>query len=128
MGKTFAARIPATAAALDPHIRLYVFNGKGDRSWGPFEKVAHVYGSGQREEVVERLVSCLTELVADMNECYEPMANLAADQCPEAKLTPALAQSKRLKMPLTLVGIDEIQRYLEHKDHGEKSSNCSLTW
>jgi S-DNA-T family DNA segregation ATPase FtsK/SpoIIIE len=79
MGKTFAARIPAAAAALDPHVRLYVFNGKGDRSWGPFEKVAHVYGSGQREEVVERLVSCLTELVADMNERYERMANLPAD-------------------------------------------------
>ena len=120
MGKTFSARLPAAAAALDPHTRLYVFNGKGDRAWAPFEEVAHVYGSGIREEVVERLVNSLTDLVADMNSRYERMNSLPAEQCPEAKLTPALAQSRRMNMPLTVVAIDEIQRYLEHPKHGEK--------
>ena len=119
MGKTFAARIPVAAAALDPHTRLYVFNGKGDRAWQPFEQVAHVYGSGVREEVVERLVNSLHELVADMNDRFERMSKLPADQCPEAKLTPALSRSRRLNMPLTVIAIDEVQRYLEHPKHGE---------
>ena len=79
-----------------------------------------MYGSGIREEVVERLVNSLTDLVADMNSRYERMNSLPAEQCPEAKLTPALAQSRRMNMPLTVVAIDEIQRYLEHPKHGEK--------
>lgn len=118
MGKTFSARIPAAAAALDPHVRLLVFNGKGDAAWRPFEQVAHVYGSGIRDDVVELLVASLRELVGDMNSRFERMSQLPTDACPDAKLTPALARNRRLKMPLTVVAMDEIQRYLEHEVHG----------
>jgi S-DNA-T family DNA segregation ATPase FtsK/SpoIIIE len=120
MGKTFSARIPAAAAALDPHVRLYVFNGKGDAAWRSFEQVAHVYGSGVRDEVVGLLVASLRELVADMNGRFERMATLPTDVCPDAKLTPALARNRRLDMPLTVLGMDEVQRYLEHPEHGEE--------
>ena len=119
MGKTFAARISAAAAALDPYVRMYVFNGKGDRSWQPFEQVAHVYGSGVRDEVVDLLVSSLHELVADMNDRNLRMSKLPADQVPEDKLTPALSRNRRLNMPLTGIWIDEVQRYLEHPEHGK---------
>jgi S-DNA-T family DNA segregation ATPase FtsK/SpoIIIE len=119
MGKTFAARISAAAAALDPYTRMYVFNGKGDRSWQPFEQVAHVYGSGVRDEVVELLASSLKELQADVNDRNERMSRLPADQVPEDKLTPALSRNKRLNMPVTGVWIDEVQRYLEHPVHGK---------
>jgi hypothetical protein len=37
----------------------------------------------------------------------------------QAKLTPAIARNKRLGTPLRLVCIDEVQRYLEHPDHGK---------
>lgn len=119
MGKTFSARLVVAAGALDPYVRLYVFNGKGDRSWLPFAKVAHRYGSGIRDEVVELLVSSLRELVADMNDRFERMSKLPADVCPEDKLTPALSRNRRMNMPLTVLSIDEIQRYLEHPEHGE---------
>jgi S-DNA-T family DNA segregation ATPase FtsK/SpoIIIE len=119
MGKTFAARLTAAAACLDPHVRMHVFNGKGDRSWQPFEKVAHVYGSGVRDEIVELLVASLRELVADMNGRNERMSALPADACPEDKLTPALSRNRRLNMPLTGMWIDEVQRYLEHPEHGK---------
>src|SRR5437660_6583089 len=62
MGKTYAARLAAAAAALDPHVRLYVFDGKGGKDWQPFEAVAHRYGSGIRRAVVEHLVQVLREL------------------------------------------------------------------
>ena len=118
MGKTYAARIPAAAAALDPHVRLYVFDGKGGKDWQPFEAVAHRYGSGVRTAVVERLVKDLRELVAEMNRRYEVMRKLPNDRCPEGKLTPALSRDKRLGMPLVLLCIDEVQRYLEHPEFG----------
>lgn len=118
MGKTFSARLPAAAAALDPHVRLLVFNGKGCTAWRPFTQVAHVYGSGVRDEVLELLVASLRELVEDMNARFERMSKLPTDACPDAKLTPALARNRRLNMPLTVVAIDEVQRYLEHPEHG----------
>ncbi len=59
----------------------------------------------------------LRELVADMNDRYERLRELPNDLCPEGKLTPGIARNKRLGMPLRLVCIDEIQRYLEHPEH-----------
>jgi DNA segregation ATPase FtsK/SpoIIIE, S-DNA-T family len=54
-----------------------------------------------------------------MNDRYERLRELPHDLCPEGKLTPAIARSKRLGMPLRLVCIDEVQRYLEHPEHGK---------
>jgi DNA segregation ATPase FtsK/SpoIIIE, S-DNA-T family len=119
MGKTFAARLPAAAAALDPWVQLFVFDGKGGKDYQPFELVCHRYGSGIRTAVVEHLVSVLRELVDDMNRRYERLRELPHDLCPEGKITPAIARNKRLGMPLRLLVIDEIQRYLEHSDHGK---------
>jgi S-DNA-T family DNA segregation ATPase FtsK/SpoIIIE len=118
MGKTYAARLAAAAATLDPHVQLYVFDGKGGKDWQPFEAVAHRYGSGIRRAVVEHLVQVLRELVAEMNRRYEVMRTLPHDRCPEAKLTPVLARDKRLGMPLVLLCIDEVQRYLEDAEFG----------
>src|SRR5947209_8776173 len=119
MGKTFAARLPAAAAALDAWVQLFIFDGKGGKDWQPFELVSHRYGSGVRAAVVEHLVHVLRELVEDMNDRYERLRELPNDLCPEGKLTPAIARSKRLGMPLRLVCIDEVQRYLEHPEHGK---------
>jgi DNA segregation ATPase FtsK/SpoIIIE, S-DNA-T family len=118
MGKTFSARLPCAAAALDPHVRLLIFNGKGCTAWRAFQQVAHAYGSGVRDEIMELLVASLTELVADMNARFDRMSQLPTEACPDAKLTPALARNRRLNMPLTVVAIDEVQRYLEHPEHG----------
>jgi DNA segregation ATPase FtsK/SpoIIIE, S-DNA-T family len=118
MGKTYAARLPAAAAALDPHARLLVWDGKGGTDWEPFAQVAHVYATGVRDTVVAHLAATLAALVADMNTRYERLRTLPRELCPEAKVTPAITRNKRLNMPLTLVAIDEVQRYLEHPDHG----------
>jgi len=119
MGKTFAARLPVAAAALDPHVRLYVWDGKGGRDWKAFREVAHRYGTGIRAAVVEHLVDTLQELVEEMNRRYEAFQELPDDLCPEGKLTPALARDRRRNMPLELVAIDEVHRYLEHDQHGK---------
>jgi DNA segregation ATPase FtsK/SpoIIIE, S-DNA-T family len=119
MGKTYTARIPAAAAALDPHARLLVWDGKGGTDWDPFGQVAHVYAAGVRDTVVAHLVDTLRELAADMNRRYERLRELPRHLCPEAKVTPAITRNRRLGMPLVLVAIDEVQRYLEHPEHGK---------
>jgi S-DNA-T family DNA segregation ATPase FtsK/SpoIIIE len=119
MGKTNAARIPAAAAALDPHTRLVVFDGKGGKDWKPFEQVAHFYASGVRATVVEALVSVLRDAVEDMDGRYERMAGLPDDICPESKVTPQITRRSGYGMPLTVICVDEVHRYLEHPEHGK---------
>jgi len=112
MGKTYAARLAAAAAALDPHVRLYVFDGKGGKDCAALRGVAHRYGSGIRRAVVEHLVGVLKELVAEMNRRYEVFRRPAARSLPrgqaDARPSPG---TRRLGMPLILLAIDEVQRY-----------------
>jgi S-DNA-T family DNA segregation ATPase FtsK/SpoIIIE len=124
MGKTNTARLPAAAAALDPHTRLVVFDGKGGKDWKPFEQVAHFYAAGVRQPVVEALVSVLEDALEDMNRRYERMAELPDDICPEGKVTPQITRRASYGMPLTVICIDEVHRYLEHPEHGK--TICAL--
>lgn len=119
-GKTFAARLAAAAAALDAHVQLFVFDGKGGTNLEAFEQVAHRFGCGIRKVVVEHLLRTLEEMVEDANNRYERLKTLPRDARPEGKVTPAITRSKKLKMPLRLLLIDEIHRYLEDEEHGER--------
>jgi S-DNA-T family DNA segregation ATPase FtsK/SpoIIIE len=122
-GKTFSARTIALAAALDPHVRLIVFDGKASPDWRAFTKVAHRIGFGivprNGVDPVEHLVSALMELKADVEDRYHRLSELPLHICPEGKLTPELSRDKKLNMPLTLVVVDEVQEYLQHPVHGK---------
>jgi hypothetical protein len=56
---------PIGAAALDPHVRIYVTDGKGGQDWEAWETVADRYASGAD---VEDLVRGLEELKAEMRK------------------------------------------------------------
>ncbi|WP_326561679.1 cell division protein FtsK [Micromonospora sp. NBC_01796] len=120
MGKTFAARLPVLAAALDPIVELHVYDGKGGQDWRAFERVAHRVGFGVRDEVVLSLVEDLRALVADMNRRYDTIATLPSDICPESKVTRGISERRSLKLWPVLVAIDEFQRYSGHPVHGEE--------
>ena len=126
MGKTFTARLPVLAAALDPHVRLYVYDMKGSPDWMPFRHVAHRFGVGDRPDPdtgvdpVERLLADMRELQAEVDHRYRTLRTLPAEVCPEGKLTEDLSRNRHLNMPLVLVVIDEVQRALEHKEHGDE--------
>lgn len=113
MGKTYAARIPATAAALDPFVRLIVFDGKGGKDWRPFELIAHRFGRGDDDAVCDRLMATLKEAAADVARRFGVLGDLDDDLCPESKVTPEITRNAALDMPLVLICIDEIQVYLE---------------
>jgi S-DNA-T family DNA segregation ATPase FtsK/SpoIIIE len=118
MGKTNAARIPAAAAALDPHTRLIIADGKGGKDFEPLAQCAHFYASGIRDVVVEAIVGVLRETVEDMNARFERMATMPDDVCPEGKVTPQMTRRPAYGMPLTVILVDEVQRYLDHPEHG----------
>ncbi|MBT2369487.1 cell division protein FtsK [Streptomyces sp. ISL-10] len=122
-GKTFSARTIALAAALDPHVRLIVFDGKASPDWRAFTKVAHRIGFGivprNGFDPVEHMVSALMELKADVEDRYHRLSELPLHICPEGKLTPEISRDKKLNMPLTLVVVDEVQEYLQHPVHGK---------
>ncbi len=113
MGKTYAARIPVTAAALDPHVRLIVADGKGGKDWKAFELVAHRFIPNACADAVLRLIAVLEEAAADVETRFGRLAEMDDDLCPESKVTPELTRNPTYGMPLTVIAIDEIQNYLE---------------
>ncbi|MFI9101675.1 cell division protein FtsK [Streptomyces fildesensis] len=122
-GKTFSARTIALAAALDPYVRLYVFDGKASADWRNFAKVAHRIGFGTVTQngldPVMHLVNSLQELKADVEDRYHRLSQLPVHICPEGKLTEDIARDKRYNMPLVLFVVDEVQEYLMHPVHGK---------
>lgn len=123
-GKTFSARTIALAAALDPYVRLYVFDGKASPDWRKFALVAHRIGFGivpkNGIDPVLHLLTSLRELKADVEDRYHRLSELPLHICPEGKLTPEISRDKKLNMPLTLFVVDEVQEYLQHPEHGKE--------
>lgn len=113
MGKTYAARIPVTAAALDPFVRLIVADGKGGKDFRPFERVAHRFIRDARTASARRLIAVLEEAAADVEDRFSRLAEMDDDLCPESKVTPQITRNPEYGMPLTVISIDEIQNYLE---------------
>ncbi|MGH3658611.1 MAG: cell division protein FtsK, partial [Micromonosporaceae bacterium] len=120
MGKTYAARLAALAAGLDPHVQLHVYDGKGGADWRPFERIAHRFGLGAREETVTALLADLRELKTDMDRRYDQLGRLPVDRCPEGKVTAALATDHTLGLHPVVVAVDEFQRYSAHPTHGDE--------
>ncbi|MFF0733512.1 cell division protein FtsK [Streptomyces chartreusis] len=123
-GKTFSARTIALAAALDPFVRLYVFDGKASPDWRKFALVAHRIAFGivpkNGFDPVVHLLTSLRELKADVEDRYHRLSELPLHICPEGKLTPEISRDPKLNMPLTLFVIDEVQEYLQHPEHGKE--------
>jgi S-DNA-T family DNA segregation ATPase FtsK/SpoIIIE len=113
-GKTFAARLPAAGLILDPHTRLYVFDGKGGKDWEAARRVAHRFVCGDELEHTEAVRDHLIELVAEVQSRYARMATLDDETCPESKITPALSRDLSMGMPITAVILDEVQVFLEN--------------
>lgn len=134
-GKTFVMRLPLTAAALDPHVRLIVADGKGGKDHRPFEEVAHRFIRGSRESDARRLIAVLEECAADVADRFDRLAEMDDEVCPESKVTPEITREPAFDMPLTVIGIDEVQNYLgldvpldEGEPKGKKVGNriCEL--
>jgi S-DNA-T family DNA segregation ATPase FtsK/SpoIIIE len=125
-GKTFAARLLALYLALDPYVKLSVFDGKGSPDWRKFALVADACAFGltpTREGLPpEILLAALEDIKADVQDRYHRLSELPPDVCPEGKLTRELARDPRYRMPARVLMLDEFQEYF---DLGEISKDIA---
>lgn len=125
-GKTFVARLLALFAALDPYVRLDVFDGKGSPDWRKFALVAESCAFGltpTRDGLPpEILLGTLERIKTDVQDRYRRLSELPPDLCPEGKLTRNIARDPRFAMPVRVLLLDEVQEYF---DLGEISKDIA---
>ncbi|MFB4302641.1 cell division protein FtsK [Actinomadura sp. NTSP31] len=126
MGKTFALRVLALAAALDPTAQLRVYELKGTGDLSPLEKVAHQYGSGQDDETLAACLDALREVRKDLERRAKAIRKLPKDICPENKVTPQLAAKRSLGLYPSVFILDECQNLFAHPDFGDEAARLAV--
>jgi hypothetical protein len=126
MGKTFVARLLALYAALDPHVRLDVFDPSGKPDWRKFALVADSFAFGltpTREGMpAEIFLATLEKLKKDVQDRYNRLSKLPPSVCPEGKLTRQIARDPDFGMPVRGVFLDEFHEWF---DLGEISKDIA---
>jgi DNA segregation ATPase FtsK/SpoIIIE, S-DNA-T family len=120
MGKTFALRLLALAAALDVLAELHLYDLKGTGDLGPLEPVAFRYRAGDDDDKgdIDYGLQGVRLLRGELRRRTERIRGLPSSQCPENKVTPELARLRHLRLhPIVLI-VDECQRWFEHPKHG----------
>ncbi|MFD8453900.1 cell division protein FtsK [Streptomyces coelicoflavus] len=126
MGKTFLLRLLLLIAALDPRAWLLAFDLKGTGDLGALEPVAHRYRAGEEDDDIEYIVHALREVKEELRRRAKVIKSLPRSRCPESKVTPALANDKKLGLHPIVLGIDECQVVFEHEKYGaEIESICT---
>lgn len=119
-GKTFATRLFALWAALDPFTQIVIADGKNSPDWKAFRMVAHRYVSGTHPnplcaDPIEDLLAALREVKAHIQEVNAVLAELPTSVCPEGKLTRDLSRTHP-KLRMWLLVMEEFQLYYEHEE------------
>ncbi|TCJ35905.1 cell division protein FtsK [Parafrankia sp. BMG5.11] len=119
-GKTFTLRGLGLFAALDPYVKLSVFDGGGKPDWRRFALVADRCAFGlaptRDGDPIDILRYTLRDIKTDVQDRYVRLSDLPADICPEGKLTRDIARDPRYGMPVRLLLIDEFQEYFNTGD------------
>lgn len=118
-GKTFAARLLALYAALDPWVRITIADGKASPDWQSFRHVAHRMISGVQAtrdgDPVRQLIAALEEIKAHIEGVNEFLKTLPVTECPEGKNTEALSR-KYEQLRIWVLVMEEFQVYFETDD------------
>jgi hypothetical protein len=113
-GKSYLARLIASAAALDPRVKIILICGKPGPDWAPLKDVAHSYVVGATPDRLAEVQEVMEDTIADMQgrgDRLESLYEQDPDRCPEGKLTEELAGQRGMEM--TLVIVDELQELLD---------------
>jgi DNA segregation ATPase FtsK/SpoIIIE, S-DNA-T family len=116
-GKTFAARLLALYLALDPYLKLDVFDAKGSPDWRRFALVADSCAFGltptRQGLPPEIFLATLEGIKRDVQDRYHRLSDLPPDVCPEGKLTPEIARDPKYGMPVRALVLDEFQEWFD---------------
>ena len=127
-GKTFAARLMALFAALDPYVDITLIDGKSSKDWQPLRMVAHRFVQGTHPtkdgDPAERALAALQEIDRHIVHVNEELARLPVSECPEGKLTEKLY--KRPDLHVQLVLLEEFQCYFELDDQKRNKEFANL--
>lgn len=109
-GKSFAVRTLLMAGLMDPRVKIILANGKGDGTFESARESCDVYIRGIRGDSPRQLVETLERLVQEMDD--------RNGRYNGSKISPEICE--RLGMPVVLVVVDEVQRYLEIPEWGPR--------
>jgi DNA segregation ATPase FtsK/SpoIIIE, S-DNA-T family len=127
-GKTFAARLIALFAALDPYVDITLIDGKSSKDWQPLRLVAHRFIQGTHPtkdgDPVERALEALYKIDRHIVHVNEELAKLPVSECPEGKLTEKLYRRPDLHVQLVL--LEEFQCYFELDDQKKNKEFANL--
>ncbi len=123
-GKSFAQRLIAAAAVLDPSVWVYCADGKGGKDWKAVSRVARRYVSGAEAPALKAFMGMLAELIVEMERRFSIINGLSDAMCPEGKLTPEIA--RRYDLPPVLILIDELQEFLSSLDKDDKDAAVEM--
>jgi len=121
MGKTFLLRLLLLICALDVRVELHPYDLKGTGDLAPLRPVAHRYRAGDEDEDIEYLLADLRAQRTELRRRTRVIRDLADKdfaRCPENKVTPDLANDKRLGLHPIVIALDECQRAFEHPSYG----------
>lgn len=114
-GKSFYVRQIGVACALDPRVRLLVFDGKANGDMDPLMPVAHgFYVGAQAEEMAQQLVA-LQSLEREMDRRSRFLRTLPREENPENKITSPLVDQYPHLAPYEVI-VDELQEYTQNED------------
>jgi hypothetical protein len=129
-GKTFAARLLALYAALDPYTRLTVVDGKNSPDWNAFRLVAYHlirgYVPNRDGDPVRQLIAALTEIKRHIQDTNEFLRTLPVEECPEGKLTEELCRKYPKRLFVWMLVMEEFQVYFELEDQDANKEIASL--
>jgi hypothetical protein len=123
-GKTFSARLLALHCALDPYVKVDVFDFKGSPDWRKFALVADSFAFGltpSRDGLpLEIFAATLNGIKADVQDRYQRLSEMPTSVCPQGKLTREIARDPKYNMPVRVLVLDEFQEVFDLGDSSKE--------
>lgn len=129
-GKTFATRLLALFAALDPYVTMLVVDGKMSADWDKFRLIAHRYVCGvvpnsRDDDPITHFLDMLREIKAHIEQVNDILAGLPTTECPEGKLTRELSR-RDPRLRVWMLVMEEFQNYYETDDQDVNKEIAAL--
>ena len=119
-GKTFMLRELLLIAGLDVRARVFAFDGKGTGDLSPCGHFAEYVGVGDEPEDIDEQLAVMRKLRTELRRRARVIRELPRDECPESKVTSALADRRDLGLEPIVIGVDETQTWFEYGDKHSK--------
>jgi S-DNA-T family DNA segregation ATPase FtsK/SpoIIIE len=121
-GKSYSVKLLGLGLALDPTVRVAVFDSSAAADWRDFELIAYRCGFDDSDETCRLLRDTLREFVADVITRNHAISRLPRSQAKLGTLTPELAR----RFPITWLLLEEAQDYFAHPKYGAEIKRLTV--